>query len=567
MQGALQGHGRARPSIGLVRWTVIAGTALTLVGLALAPPAGARTPAAKADAFELGPATPPRAVAAQAPALPSPAGLPRSFSGALSQLLAAGSISAMVAARHSLAKLTGTRHTELAAVITTLTRISTTGLLTASRLPPLVLTLQRNRQWWTTGPLLSFEERVTFPGSLLVWEYYPGQGIQIQWLASFGKANGYFLTGPADNAELGQILDELVGLAVQRAGGIAWEYDFTFDGGAPPWVSSISQGTAIQALSRAAVRLGRPGYFDDAREALTIFETPPPVGVRLTTPTGAWYLIYSFAPHQLVLNAFIQSLVGLYDFAALANDPTGRALFAAGDAEAVIDVPHYDTGAWSLYDQSTESDLGYHELLEGFLKNLCSRTLDPAATIAPTLAAASATKAAKTPRTSGGPTPARRAGRLVVAPVTGGSPAPTGGTPPSTTPSPVPTPAPAPAPTPAPTPASNVFCTTAADFASDLHQPPKLALAVTGTVRAGRPAAVELTLSKISNVTMVATRAGRITSSVREQLGHGVRTLGWTPAKPGRYSITVAATDLAGNAARISLAVTVAHAPRNAKRA
>ncbi len=245
----------------------------------------------------------------------------------------------MVAARRSLARLQGTRRTELAAVIANLMRLASTGMLTPSRLPALVLTLERNRQWWTTGRLLSYGERVGFPGSQLVWEYYPGQGIEIQWLASFGKANGYFLGGRADDARLGQLLDELVSLAVQRAGGIAWEYDFQFDGGSPPWVSAISQGTAVQALSRAAIRLSRPGYFDDARQALPIFQAPPPLGVRLATPNGAFYLIYSFAPRALVLNAFIQSLVGLYDFATLANDVTGRALFAAGEAEARVDCP------------------------------------------------------------------------------------------------------------------------------------------------------------------------------------------------------------------------------------
>jgi hypothetical protein len=581
-----------------VRWTVIAGTALALLGLALPAAAGART-ATPPDPYELGQPTVPRASAAQAPT-PSPAtaGLPGSFTDALTRLLAAGSIppatrqadlAAMVAARQSLRKLHGTRHTELAAVIGNLTRIATTGQLTPSRLPALVLTLERNRQWWTTGPLLSSEQRVTFPGSLLVWEYYPGQGIEIQWLASFGKANGYFLTGPADNAPLGQILDELVGLAVARAGGIAWEYDFSFDGGSPPWVSAISQGTAIQALARGAVRLGRPAYFDDARQALPIFETPPPLGVRLATPNGAWYLIYSFAPDQLVLNAFIQSLVGLYDFATLANDPTGRALFAAGDAEARIDVPHYDTGAWSLYDQSTESDLGYHELLDGFLRNLCNRTQDPAPSIAATIASAG-TRAASLPGvapSSGGSqapagestTPASpapltgAAGPTSPAGATGpagatspaGTTGPVGATSPGvaggTSPTPGAAPPPAPIPTPAPGPAAaNIFCATATDFADDLHQPPTLALHVSGRLRAGATAHLHLTLSKISNVVLTAVRAARTTTSVREQLGHGTRTLSWTPTKPGRYKIAVTATDLAGNTGRTSIAVTVAAA-------
>ena len=37
-------------------------------------------------------------------------------------------------------------------------------------------------------------------------------------------------------------------------------------------------------------------------------------------------------------------------------------------------MPHYDTGAWSLYDQYGESNLNYHELLTEFLQHLCERT-------------------------------------------------------------------------------------------------------------------------------------------------------------------------------------------------
>ena len=96
--------------------------------------------------------------------------------------------------------------------------------------------------------------------------------------------------------ELRALLDEALGLATARAGGIAWESLFHFDGGAPPWVSGLSQGTALQAFSRAAARLHEPRYFEAARAALGIFRVAPPEGVRVDTPVGAHYLQYSFAP-------------------------------------------------------------------------------------------------------------------------------------------------------------------------------------------------------------------------------------------------------------------------------
>ena len=145
-----------------------------------------------------------------------------------------------------------------------------------------------------------------------------------------------------------------------------------------PWISGMTQGTAIQAYSRAAVRLQNPPYFEIARAALGVFRTPPPEGVRVDTPVGAQYVQYSFAPQLHILNGFVQALNGLFDFASLANDAEGRALFAAGEAQARVEVPTFDTGAWSLYRPGEESDLGYHKLLRDFLRNLCARVSEPA---------------------------------------------------------------------------------------------------------------------------------------------------------------------------------------------
>ena len=80
-----------------------------------------------------------------------------------------------------------------------------------------------------------------------------------------------------------------------------------------------------------------------------------------------WYLLYSFAPGATVVNGFLQTLIGLYDYAHASDDPKAARLFAAGDAEARFAVPRYDTGAWSLYQPGQEDDLSYHELVTGFL--------------------------------------------------------------------------------------------------------------------------------------------------------------------------------------------------------
>jgi hypothetical protein len=315
-------------------------------------------------------------------AKPAPHG--RGTRQALDRLLASGQIDqaardarlgTLNAALKAYRSLTGTRKAELAAVIDNADAMGAAGTLTPSRLEPVFQTLERNRQWWTSGRLLAYGQRVTFSGSQVIWQYYTGQGIQLQMLANFGRANA--LWSAKKRSSLAGLLDELTPLAADRGGTPAWEYYFRFGGGKPPWSSAISQGTAVQSIGRAGKLLGDPALTDLATRALGLFEQPPPTGVRKTTAHGAFYLIYTYAPGELVLNAHLQAVIGLYDFAQLTQDPRAQALYAAGESEARAAVPRYDTGHWSLYDQSSESSLSYHQLVTTFLANLCKRTDEP----------------------------------------------------------------------------------------------------------------------------------------------------------------------------------------------
>ncbi len=471
-------------------------------------------------------------VAREDPYLPAPAPLPpaprkdrtssggvraaaakRTVRGELARMLAAGAIdratydarlATLLDASKLQRKLTGTRRAELGAVLGNLDAIAARGDLNVSRLPALFETVARNRQWWASGRLLSYGQRVSFQGSPLVWQYYTGEGLQIQWLGTFGKANALWKSRTHD-ADLRKLLDDALALSAQRAGGIAFEYLFDFDGGRPPWASGMAQSTGIQALSRGAIRLGEGRYFDAARAALGIFRTAPPSGVRIATDRGAHYLIYSFAPGMRVLNGFTQAVNGLHDFALLANDAEGKALFAAGEAQLRAELPAYDTGAWSRYSLNTEADLSYHKLARDFLDNLCSRLREDVAR--------PASGAAGAPQTGGA---------LPIAPP--GSPA-------------------APVPDPA------VYCGAAQRWTSYLSQPPVVKL-VTRRARAGKRASLRLELSKPSYVKLAVVRGGRTFAVLAARLGSGRRALVWARPRAGKgFEVQVRATDLAGNVA------------------
>jgi hypothetical protein len=444
---------------------------------------------------------------------------------------------AYAAATRSLSHLSGTRQTELGGVLANVQAIAAAGGFIPSRLPALFLTLEVNRRWWISGPLIGSRTRPTVPGSHLVWEYYPGQGIEIQWLGTFGEANGYFLSGH-ENTQLKELLAEAIPLATHRAGGIAWEYMFQFDGGLPPWTSGLSQGTGLQVLARAYQRFHEQVYLTAAQQSLGVFQVAPPVGVRVATPAGAEYAEYSYAPRLYILNGFIQSLVGLYDYTQITQDPLGAKLFEAGDAEARAETPHYNTGGWSLYDQYEESDLSYHELLAEFLLHLCQRTRGgPPIPVAP--------PPAPTPSTATGATAASVATGATAAPTataaTGATTAPTSTTPPK----------------PTPIAGDEIYCSTAEEFTEDVHTPPALQL-LTQTVRKGTRAGVQFSLSRVGTLSMTIRQGNHVVWSNSATVSGGKPRLLWVvPSRTGSYSLTASATDLAGNHASTSGTLTV----------
>ncbi len=500
--------------------------ALALGAPAAFAPAGAAALSAKA-AQALAPLG--RPVRARAAAGHGP-----SVAAALSSLLRSGQISEAVykhdlsvytAAKRSLGRLSGTREAELGAVMANVQAMASSGYLTASRQAVIFLTLEKNQLWWTTKPLLSGEVRVSFPPSKIVWEHYPGQGVEIQWLATFGAANGFYLSGH-EYSDFRALVEEVIPLATSRAGGIAWEYMFKFDGGSPPWTSGLSQGTALQVMSRAYSRFKESPFLAAAQQSLGIFQQAAPQGVRVATKAGAEYAEYTYAPSDRILNGFIQSLVGLYDYTQVTKDPLGLKLFEAGDAEARAEVPHYDTGYWSLYDQYGESDLNYHELLTEFLQHLCERTRKgppiPAAPPPPP------------PPTTTGTTPTTTVPTTTTTGEGGGT-------------SPGPSARKAASSTAQQIPGDQIYCTTAQRFTADERTPPVVSL-LSSKVLAGTRAGVKISLTKISTVTMTIRKGSKVVWSIRATVAGGRPKLLWpAPSKPGTYSVTLSAGDLAGN--------------------
>ncbi len=107
-------------------------------------------------------------------------------------------------ARATAARMRSGRSGELRAVVAGVESLARRKLLTSTRMPAAFLQLQRNAEFWPTRSFPQAPQperkpctgaaglgggRVTFEGDPVVFQWYPGQGLQIQPLANFGKAN------------------------------------------------------------------------------------------------------------------------------------------------------------------------------------------------------------------------------------------------------------------------------------------------------------------------------------------------------------------------------------------
>jgi hypothetical protein len=294
----------------------------------------------------------------------------------------------------------GRRHNELGAVVRILRGIAARGALAPDVMPMAFLTLERNTEWWgahgapASGgspgekgaqgrkckPLRfpkkkkhkkAHAARLSFPGSGVVFQWYPGMGLQVQVNGTFAEVNTLFAQNtPESVAAARDTLDEMLTLATRRGDAITWEYLFPFSGAQPPWTSGLSQATAVRAYLRAN-RLGV------AREAGALFGVRAPLGIRVPLGRdGNWYALYSFAPGALVLNADLNAVIALHDLARISGDPQTAALEAAGMRALGRRIKSFDLqGVWSRYEEGgPPADLNYHVLNRDLAGALCRRT-------------------------------------------------------------------------------------------------------------------------------------------------------------------------------------------------
>jgi heparosan-N-sulfate-glucuronate 5-epimerase len=154
-----------------------------------------------------------------------------------------------------------------------------------------------------------------------------------------------------------RVADWLVSnLERNRAGLPVWMHHFDWDYRdrlMAPWYSALAQGQGISLLVRAHDATSNPLYMEAALDALEAFKVPVREGgVVFTDLKGQlWFEEYIVDPPTHILNGFLWASWGIYDL-SISGNADAKKLFDASLQTLKQELPSFDTGYWSLYEQS-----------------------------------------------------------------------------------------------------------------------------------------------------------------------------------------------------------------------
>jgi heparosan-N-sulfate-glucuronate 5-epimerase len=148
-----------------------------------------------------------------------------------------------------------------------------------------------------------------------------------------------------------------------------WHYNFSWKGLKEPWISGMAQGEALSVLTRAYRRTKSVKYLKSASFAFNSFKNSiENGGVVSNLDNGMkFYEEYVSNSPSHVLNGFLYSLWGIYEYYYTFNDASAKNVFDEGLVSLEYILPKFDTGFWSKYCLSNRKVINiasymYHEL-------------------------------------------------------------------------------------------------------------------------------------------------------------------------------------------------------------
>ena len=130
-----------------------------------------------------------------------------------------------------------------------------------------------------------------------------------------------------------------------------WEYRDTLKA---PWYSALAQGQGVSVLVRAHMETHDARYLDAAGHAFDTFARGVgDGGVTYTDKRGnLWFEEAIVDPPTHILNGFLWASWGVYDYYLCTRDEKAGRLFDEAVRTLRDNLPQFDTGFWSLYEQS-----------------------------------------------------------------------------------------------------------------------------------------------------------------------------------------------------------------------
>ena len=193
-------------------------------------------------------------------------------------------------------------------------------------------------------------------------DYRGATGVQYNPIAvaQYGLGNYNLYRRAGDPERLRKFLlvaDWLAASLEQNAAGLwVWGHNFDWEYRTllkAPWRSGLAQGQGVSVLVRAFKETENERYRDAAGLAMASFYAPMHEGgVAFVDEVGStWIEEYIVSPPTHVLNGFIWASWGVYDYWLLTGDADAKDLFETAMDTIAENLPRYDTGYWSLYEQ------------------------------------------------------------------------------------------------------------------------------------------------------------------------------------------------------------------------
>jgi heparosan-N-sulfate-glucuronate 5-epimerase len=217
-----------------------------------------------------------------------------------------------------------------------------------------------------------FREKADYAGhydaaGIPMLDYHGAIGLQYNPIAvaQWGLANYNRFCETGDDARWQKTLkaaDWLTANLEQNAHGLwVWNHHFDWDYRdtlKAPWYSGLAQGQGVSLLLRAHAHSENETYRHAAEKAFVALTRPMAEGgvlfedVSENNKKHLWIEEYLVDPPTHILNGFMWALWGVFDYWRARRDASAKAIFDRGVETLVHNLDRFDSGYWSLYEQS-----------------------------------------------------------------------------------------------------------------------------------------------------------------------------------------------------------------------